>query len=344
MATNSLPTNSAQLIGLGHKMHTGIIELGTAVPITMLTAAQLQSALDAFVASDGAFNAARSARQTASDSYQLTNGAIYEWLLAVSNMLATLFGTRWSTAWAQAGFVNHSTGIPARVEERLGLALALVDFFTANPGYEVATMKLTAAEGTALRTAALTAQQAATAAKVALDTIGLTWTGAYEVLTTLMRTLIKNLQGKLAKDDPRWLVFGLQIPATNTTPGQPMNLTVTVNDAGNILAACEAVPYGARYRWRKRLAGQVDYQLAASSVDPLALIAGVLPGQTLEIIVQAVNGSLQGVASTPVVFTLPPVPVAEPKRVATAMEIPAPTGYANGNGNGNGLARHTRAA
>lgn len=33
-------------------------------------------------------------------------------------------------------------------------------------------MKLTAAEGTALRTAALTAQQAATAAKVSLDTLG----------------------------------------------------------------------------------------------------------------------------------------------------------------------------
>lgn len=35
-----------------------------------------------------------------------------------------------------------------------------------------------------------------------------------------MRTLIKNLQGKLAKDDPRWLVFGLQMPAANATPGQ----------------------------------------------------------------------------------------------------------------------------
>ena len=138
------------------------------------------------------------------------------------------------------------------------MALALADFFKANPGYEVPTMKLTAGEGTALRAAAQAAQRVATAAKVTLDTIGLTWTGAYDALTALMRTLIKNLQGKLAKDGPRWLVFGLQIPAINTTPGKPMNLTVTVNDAGNILAACEPVPYGARYRWRKRITGQVD--------------------------------------------------------------------------------------
>ena len=96
--------------------------------------------------------------------------------------------------------------------------------------------------------------------------------------------------------------------------------------------------------WRKRITGQVDYQLAASSVDPLAMIAGVLPGQTVEIMVQAVNGKLQGVASEPVIFTLPPVTAVEPKRAAAAVKIPTSNGYANGNGNGNGHARHARAA
>ena len=337
MATNSLPTNSAQLIGLGQKMHTGIVQLGTAVPITMLTAAQMQSALDAFVTGDTDFNAARSARLAASEAFQAAGGKVYDWLLAVSNLLATLYGTRWSTAWAQAGFINRSTGIPTRIEERLGLALALVEFFTANPGYEVASMKLTAVEGTALRTAALTAQQAALAAKVALDGSGQAWTGAYEALTALMRTLICNLQGKLAKDDPRWLVFGLQIPATNATPGQPANVTVQADAAGNLVLQCDPMPLATRYRWRMRLVGaQTDYVLAARSVAPLATISGVLPGQTAEIIVQAVNGNLQSVASGPVVFTLPAVAAAEPKKVV-ALEAPATNGYTNGNGNG-----HTR--
>lgn len=128
MATNSLPTNSAQLIGLGQKMQTGIVQLGEAIPITMLTEAELQSGLGAFVAAEGDFNAARSARQAASESYQAATGAVYDWLLAVSNMLATLFGMRRTTAWAQAGFINHSTGIPTKIEERLGLALALAIF------------------------------------------------------------------------------------------------------------------------------------------------------------------------------------------------------------------------
>ena len=50
-----------------------------------------------------------------------------------------------------------------------------------------------------------------------------------------------------------------------------------------------------RYRWRMLIVGvQTDYQLAASTTEPMASIGGVAAGQTVQIIVQAVNGSLQG--------------------------------------------------
>jgi hypothetical protein len=153
----------------------------------------------------------------------------------VSNTLATRFGTRWSTEWAQAGFIDRSTGIPARIEERLGLVLSLVKFFTANPGYEVPGLKQTAAGGTALRTAALSAQMTLGDAKVALSASGEAWTTAYETLLAEMRALIKNLEGKLAKDDPRWLAFGLNMPATKTTPGQPVNLSAQGDVTGAIV-------------------------------------------------------------------------------------------------------------
>ena len=235
MATNILPTNSAQIIGLANKMHAGVVQLGAAIPITMVTAAQIQADLNAFITVDTDFNAARSARQAASDAYQAAEGVVYGWLLGVSNMLATRFGTRWSTAWAQAGFVNHTTGIPKRVEERLGLALALVKFFTANPGYEVPSMNQTAAQGTTLRNAALAAQQAVMTAAVSLNTIGDAWQTAYDALVGLMRELIKNLEGKLARNDPRWLAFGLNMPATSVTPGKPLNLTAHTDDTGAIV-------------------------------------------------------------------------------------------------------------
>ncbi len=76
---------------------------------------------------------------------------------------------------------------------------------------------------------------------------------------------------------------------------------------------------------------QSEYQLAASSPAPMAAIAGVLPGQTVEIIVQAVNGSLQSVPSASVTFTvLLPVKAAEAPAAKVALELPALA--TNGNG------------
>ena len=53
-----------------------------------------------------------------------------------------------------------------------------------------------------------------------LNTIGDNWTTAYETLTAAMRALIKNLEGKLSKDDPRWLAFGLNTPHGECDAGQ----------------------------------------------------------------------------------------------------------------------------
>ncbi len=342
MANNHLPTNSAQLIGLGQKMYSGTVQFGAAIPITMITAAQLQTDLEAFITQEAEFNAARSARLAASLTFQETMAPVYEWLLGVSNTLATRFGTRWSTEWAQAGFINRSTGIPTRIEERLGLVLSLMKFFTANPGYEVPALKQTAAEGTALRTAALAAQTALADAEVALSASGEAWTTAHETLVAEMRALIKNLEGRLAKDDPRWLAFGLQMPATSGTPGQPVNLSAQGDESGAIVVQCDAVPLATRYRWRMLLVGvESEFKLAVSTTAPLGVIAGVLPGQTVEIVVQAVNGNKQGVASAPVIFT---VPAAATVKRAKAEEAVVAGEHSNGHENGNGSQQHSRVA
>ncbi len=346
MASNILPTNAGQLIGLGNKMLAGLTSLGAALGITQITPAALDAALTAFIATDGAFNAARSTRQAASDGFHTAEDALAAWLGVVRNVLAARFGNRWSTQWAQAGFTNHTTAIPARIEDRLALALLLTGFFTANPSYEVPSMSVTAAHGTTLYDAACATQETYMTATVALKTKGDADTGAYNALVDMMWSLIKILDATLADNDPRWLAFGLNMPATNTTPGKPVNLTVTTDDTGAVVAGCDAVPLATRYRWRMRPVGQTDYVLVARSVDPLAIILGVVPGSAVEIIVQAVNGNLQGVASEPVVFTLPAARVKESKGAAPVAEVLLAAGHTNGRGNGsaNGHAPHARAA
>lgn len=56
-----------------------------------------------------------------------------------------------------------------------------------------------------------------------------------------------------------------------------------------ILCRCDAVEKATRYRWRMRLAGAPEYVLATSTTGLLAQVGNVALGQTVEIIVQAVN-------------------------------------------------------
>ncbi len=326
-------------------MQGGIVKLGSVIPVTMVTAAQLQAALDAFIAADATFNAARSTRLAVSEVFQGEMEAVYSWLLGVSNMLACRFGTRWSAAWAQAGFINGSTGIPGRMEERLGLLLSLVKFFTANPGFEVPTMNQTAAFGTTLQTAVLGKQQVLTTAEVALETAGDVWATVEGTLVGVMRGLIKNLEGKLSKDDPRWLEFGLNLPGAKVTPGQPLNVSAHLDETGALVAQCDPLALAERFRWRMRIVGvEAEFALVASTTEPMAAIGGVAAGVTVELIVQGVNGKSQGVASAPVFFTMPLAKGAGFRDLSASDHAPDTSegadGQRKGNGNGNGHGRH----
>lgn len=301
-------------------MLAGLTQLGTVLKITQITPAAFQAVLNVFVTADGDYNAARSAKQSASDTFKPADSALTVWLQTTRNVLAARLGNRWSTMWAQAGFINHTTSIPSRIEERLGLALSLANFFTLSPRYEVASLGVTAAEATARRTTALAAQQAVMDADVTLKSKGDVYDEDYLALTDMMRSLVSILRATLDDNDPRWLAFGLMMPSTNQTPGRPVNVSAHLDETGAIVVQCDAVPLATRYRWRMlRVGVETDYALAARSVDPLGSIPGVLPGQTVRLIVQAVNGNLQGVASDPIEFTMPPVTRESARPAAAAM-------------------------
>ena len=77
---NSLPGNTSEFIQLGTNMLAGLKALGTTLKITQITPAQFQTDLTAFVNQDNSFNAARSAKQAASDGVLGTVAEIGEWL------------------------------------------------------------------------------------------------------------------------------------------------------------------------------------------------------------------------------------------------------------------------
>lgn len=163
---------------------------------------------------------------------------------------------------------------------------------------------------------------------------------AYTGLAIAMRTVIDVLGKVLGADDPRWLAFGLNMPGANVTPSQPINVTATVDAFGStILVTCDAVALATRYRARMlRVGVEAEYQLVASGIEPMLSIGGVLAGQTVKIVVQAVNGQVQGVPSAPVEIT---VALAKTAAAAAAAVVPEVTAFdtsaapaSNGSRNG----------
>ena len=169
-------------------------------------------------------------------------------------------------------------------------------------------MNQTSAYGMGLRDAALGKQGELMVQTIKLNDAGTAWNTAYTTLTNGMRSLLRNLSDVLANDDPRWLSFGFTMPATPTTPGKPVNVTARLDESGAIFVECPEVPLSTRYRTRRRIVGvETSFVLAFSSKVPMGWVKNVLPGQTVEIIMQAVNRNLQGVASDPIRFTIPPL-------------------------------------
>jgi hypothetical protein len=158
-----------------------------------------------------------------------------------------------------------------------------------------------------------------------------------------MSTLLANLTKKLAKNDPRWLDFGLRMPSIRRTPLAPTGLQATIMGS-KILLECDATALATRYRFRRKILG-VDsrYTLAASSKTPMAMLEGVGGGLTMEFIAQAVNGDSQSVASDPitVVTVVAAKPAgtqaAEPDAELAPLAAIAPNGNGSSHGNGNGI-------
>ncbi len=227
------------------------------------------------------------------------------------------------------------------------MALSLYAFFRANKTYEVASLGVTALEAAAKRDAALAAQSELADEEMLLKEAGESRASAQTILTATMRTLISNLDRMLGPLDPRWLAFGLNQPGVKQTPGKPVNVQAHTDGTGVVVVTCDTVPLATRYRWRMLLVGvQTEYSLAARSVDPIGMIKNVLPGQRVRIIVQAVNGNQQGVASEPIEFTMPLLEVtteATAPKVESAVSSSATNGSGM-NGHTNGRRPATRLA
>ncbi len=339
MAQNAIARNRAQIESLGDKMWMGLVALGVTLGITQITAAAFKVLLEAFKSALGIYNSARGTRKTAAGLVRTNQKALKDWLMVVRGILVGDFGNDWSDDWASAGFVQPSTAVPTRLVDQIALAGKLGKFFTANPGMEVPDRNVTAVKAGELVDAVNEAEDPLLEARTALKAANTSLRTAQTGLVTKMSFLIKILSGTLSRDDARWERFGLNIPATQTTPAKPTGLQATVMGA-QLLLECDAMPLATRYRFRRKIEGvDAKYNLVASSTTPMVTVDGVAAGLTSLYIVEAVNGPSQSVASDPITVVAPLAPEAKPanaKGEVTRRAAISPDVKSNGNGHGNG--------
>lgn len=340
--SNQRPTNDGQIYDLATMNYDGIVAKGDEIQVTMVTAPQMLASRDAFKNAGDTF---RDSRKTVSDAYKVFKPAmklLHAWLVTVRAVLGRQLGERWSTAWAAAGFPGPTTEVPTTGAEKISLGVSLKKYYTSHPGDEVPTLDVTADKANELTAAALAAQEGVATAEQTLKNAGTARELARTSVLGAMSNLLANLNRKLPRNDPRWLAFGLQMPSLRTTPFAPLGLRATIMGS-DILLECDPTEYAKRYRFRTRIVGvDTKFKLAASKIEPMALLEGVAAGITLEVIAQAVNGGAQSVASEPILVTMPATMAAiaaKPETATTEAEL-APLAAISPNGNGNGNGSH----
>lgn len=307
MGSNSVPQNAGEVIQLATNMIGGLTALEQALAISQVTAVSLQGRLTAFTTANTLFNNAREGREGASAACTAVTKEINRWLLVARSVLVPYLGATWTTTWAAAGFTDNSTAVPRTISGRFKLIGLLATFLKDNPSYEDPDpkVKVTAVEASKLKEQSEKADAAYGLANTAAGEQMKNREAALSDLKDSMRMLIRILDGLLDADDPRWKTFGLNEPASETTPGVPTNLTVAVVDGTALLCQCDGVPTATRYRWRTRVFGEKAYKLATSTTGPLAQVTGFTIGASVDVIVQAVNGSAEGGPSEPVRVSIP---------------------------------------
>lgn len=331
------------LISLATKNYNGIVKYGAAIPVTMVTAPQVLAAKTALQNAAADFQEKRDDLQQSYDLFHPGMEDLTTWLVTVRSVFGRILGESWSAAWAAAGFINNSTAVPADHMKKIQLASSLQIYLTKNPSSQRADMQVTADVASDYVTTMASLQVEVTDAKEALRVSDLVRQPARATLQDLISTLLANLKKKLAANDPRWVTFGFPIPTSQRTPAAPQDVVVSTDSTGATIVTCPPVPLATRYRCRYLIVGvDTKYRLAFSGADPMGMISSIAPGTTIQVIMQAVNGNAQSVASEPVVFTTAAAPVisapaaVQPEVMSFSAAVPASNGNGKSNANGNG--------
>ena len=186
--------------------------------------------------------------------------------------------------------------------------LALKNYFTANPAYEVNTPKLivTSAQSGVLFTALSAARVAASDGNTDAGNKKIVRDAAEQTLRARLSGLIGELGQKLEDTDPLWLAFGLNEPGATNLPDSVDGLVLTAGPAGIVVLHWNTPPRATRYRVFKQIDGVDAVPVNLNTVtDSDATLTAQPSGKTLKVYVIAANDAGQAAPSDTVTIVVP---------------------------------------
>lgn len=323
MSNNPIPTNMKAILALAEDCHDGCVDHQDAVGLKLTRAADLAALIEALKGSaptsplpPGApppppplppepgliylFDEARLATATAETAMQAKDAEVRQFLTNARAVLSGPLGKKWSAEWVLAGFTEPgSTAVPDTRDERFASINTLAIYLAQHPQHEVPgggpVAELTASKAQSLhmqlsdaRTAVNDAANDQKAAKAARD-------AGVEALRRQLIAFVDELTLRLGPDDPRWELFGLNIPSSPRAPEPASALVLTPAGTGRVAADWKRGTRSSNHRVMIQIVGtDADYREYAKSGEITEkLITGLPSGATLKVKIIALNGSLE---------------------------------------------------
>lgn len=289
MAANPTPTSDPVLMARCQDMLAGCLALEAELGVKQNTAAKLAADIQAVRDTQVQVGKAKTERSKRREEFRLRDREAEVALGRCRLRLAALFGTGFNVQWEAAGFPDRSTMVPEVFAKRLSLLDQLHLYFSQHPEHESQDMQATAAIVLATRETLSGARAAVTHAEVTLRQAVVARDKALVQLRRRMRGLIRELNVVMEPDDARWKVFGLNVPASGSSPEPVTEVKAEALGHGKVLLTWPAAPHATRYRVQMREMGHVEFTFIATVREPEWQLKREGQGGFIEVRVIAAN-------------------------------------------------------
>lgn len=298
MAANPLPTKLNELFTKGEDMADGAATHGTAIGLMQNTEERIRSDTLTAREAESAFQQGKTAKLALTTAQTVADSNAKSFLAKARLVLTTFLGNLWSEAWAETGFPNQSTAVPATIVERQSLLASLQLYFAEHTAQQNSPLGVTAAAAGTLFTALSNARSAVNAGITDQAQRKIVRDNAEKALRARLTGLIGELGQLLPGDDPLWYAFGLVPPDSDDAPDQVSGLIATPNGPGVLLVDWADAPRAASYWVEIQIVGvDASFHRVQTVYDSDATLTGLPSGATVRI--RIISVSSDGKTSPP---------------------------------------------